>query len=309
MAWTTDVLLARVRARAGRPTADPDFTDAVLLAICDDVISERMLPAIHAVRQDYGVTSTDIAIVADQRDYRIPSRAAFGVVREVVLLDANGEIALDLPLASVEEYALYPLTGEPCAHAIEGDRIVLLPTPASATGSLRVHYYRRPSVLVAASTSADEQPHAITSGATTVTVTLGNAHGFDVADVVDVVQAKPPFDVIGQDKTVTQADATTVTYATAVSIAATSDYVCTAGETPVPHLPAELHPVLAIGAAAEVLRRAKDPQAGEREGEFERKLAAGVSAMVPRNHGEPRKIVNHYSALRSGRRVGGWWAR
>jgi hypothetical protein len=275
------------------------------LSIADDVTAERILPAIHEVRADFGVVTKDYAITAAQADYRVPSRAAFGVVREVSIIDANGVNGTDLPLATVEEMVRYGGSGTPVRHVIEGDRIVLLPTPAATTGTLRVKYYRRPSALVAASTSADEQPHAITSGATTTQITIGT-HAFDqTGETIDIVQAKPPFDVLAMDVPVTTVDATTVSIGTAVTTAAVGDYICGPGETPIPQLQAELHPVLAIGAAAEVLRRVKDGQANAREAEFMAKLSAVVSAMAPRNHGETPRVVNHYSALRYGMRR--WW--
>ena len=304
MAWTTTELVSRALFRAGRPDADPDFTSAVVLTIADDVIVERILPAIHATREEYGVTSTDYAVTAGQADYRIPSRAAFGVIREATYIDANG-LGYDLPLVDVEQIDTYATSDvSPIGHAIEGDRVVLVPEPTSTSGTLRLRYYRRPSVLVAASTGSDEAPHAITSGATTTTLTIGT-HAFDEGDLIDIVQAQPPFDVLAQGISVVNPTGTTIGIVTAVTTAATGDYVCTAGETPVPHLPAELHAVLAIGVAAEILRRTKDPQAGDREAEFERKLGVCVSAMQPRNHGEPPKIINRFSPLRQGRR----WAR
>lgn len=299
MDWSTAALLARIRARTGRPNADPDFTDAVLLAIADDVTSERVLPAIHSIRQDFGVVTSDIAIVAAQADYRIPSRAAFGVVREVVIVDTNGVELFDIPWAEVEERPQFAGSGEPQRHTIEGDRVVLLPTPSSSVGTLRIKYYRRPSVLVAPSTAADEAPHIITATPTATEITIGT-HGFDQLDTLDIVQGRPPFDVLAQDIPVASTSATTVTIAAGVSTAVVGDYVCTAGETPCPQLTAELHTVLAIGAAAEVLRRAKDAQAGARESEFNDKLAAVVMSMAPRQHGEPKRVINHHSYLRGG---------
>lgn len=304
MDWTTVALLARIRARSGRPNADPDFTDAVLLGIADDVTSEVVLPAVHAIRQDYGVATTDIAIVEAQSDYPIPSRAAFGVVREVVIVDANGETLADLPWAEAEERPYFAGSGNPTHHTIEGDRVVLLPTPSTSTGTLRIKYYRRPSVLVAASTSSDELPHAITLVQDEV-LTIGT-HAFDLADVVDVVQGKPPFDVLAQDVALAAVAATTVTLPAAVSTIAIGDYVCTAGETPVVQLTAELHPVVALGAAAEVLRRAKDAQAAAREAEFVAKLERVISAMSPRQHGESKRVVNHHSYLRGGGHGSRW---
>ena len=309
MGWLTTDLLSRIRYRAGLPdSGDPNNTDAILLLVADDVTVERILPAIHAAREEYGLTSTDVALVAGRSDYRIPSRAAFGGLRHVGYVDSGGTYR-ELNFLDPEEIDL--LSGLDPADALEytvsGD-VVRIPEPSSASGSLRMRYFRRPSVLVAASTGADEQPHAITSGVGGTTLTIGT-HAFDNGDVADLVQAKPPFDVLAQDIALSGVTGTTVDIPAAVTGLAVGDYVCTAGETPVPQLPAELHAVLAIGCAAEVLRRGKDPQSAEREAEFERKLASIIGAMSPRVQADQRKIINHFSPLRHGRAVYQRWLR
>ncbi len=305
MAWTTAELLTQIRQHAYLPDAHPTYTDAVLLRMADETLQRKILPPLHALRQGWGVAYTDYTVTADKSDYILPSRASFGVVRMVSLLDSSGNPVGPLAALNLEDTEAYQGQTASGLSAFAGfivvdDAVRLVPTPASTTGTLRVWYYRRPGTLTAASTSADELPHAITSGATTTTLTVGT-HGFDNGDLVDVVQANPPFATLAQGVTVSGVTATTLDIPAALSSAATGDYVCTTGQSPVPQVPAELHEVLALGVAVQVLRESGGQDRFQMAlEEFRDELKDVLGLMSPRQKGQPERLANAASTLARG---------
>jgi hypothetical protein len=303
MAWTTTELLADIRSKAYISDTHPEYTSAVLLRYADEEHRTGILPALLRIREEYNVTHSDQSITAARQSYRIPSRAQLGLVRKVFLLDTSGN-AKEPPYLAPETLELY--SGQTAAlsgiggYTVSGDEVYLLPTPANTEGTLRIKYYRRPSKLVAPSTAADELPHVITAGVTTTTLTLGAAHGFDDGDLVDVVQANPPFSVLAQSIAVSSVTGTTVNIPAVITDLAVGDYLATAEETPVPLLPAELHSVLAQAVAVRVLKESGSlARHSLASAQYDRDLGSCLSAMTPRQRGSATKVFNPYSPLRS----------
>lgn len=302
--WTTAGLLEDIRQKAYLPDAHPSFTDTILLNMADRELRDTIMPHILDRREDYYVVYHDFAITANQQRYRLPSRAHFGLLRDASILASDGRLTADLKLASVEQVEYFAaITSDATGiglYALEGDTVVLLPTPSTTDGStLRLRYYRRPSKLTAAASGHCVAITAINGNV----LTLGASHGFTTSSVCDLVQANPGFDVLDFDQTLSATASTTVTWPTTVpSDLAVGDYVCIANETPVPQVPAEFHSVLAQAVACKVLEQLRDDRLGAAVTKLGRDLEAAAGGITPRNHGAARKIVNRASALRGPRR-------
>lgn len=299
MSWdVTSLLLPRIRQGAYITDSHPTYTSAVLLSMADDLMVEDLLPDLHRRGSEYGVATYDQAIVAGTDTYRMPPRALFGVLRDVLVLDAQG-VGRTLPWLELEQADLYVNSGgAPYAgYVVQGETVRLLPEPTQSIETLRMRYLRRPGRLVAPDASSTEQPHTITANPTSTTITIGT-HGFDQGDLVDFVQATPPFDVLAQDVPLTAVAATTITIGTAITTAVVGDYVSTAGESAVPCIPAELHPLLARAVAVQVL---EESGSTERYVMAAQKLEAAreriMNMLAPRVRGTPQRLVNPYSTL------------
>lgn len=305
MAWTTSELLTQIRRHAYLSDNHPTYTSTVLLGMADEVLAQSILPAVHALRQEWAVAVQDYTVTAGTADHRLPARALFGAVRSVVLLDSSGAVVGPLGPLTYDEALAYSgtTTAGPGGYAgfvVVDEAVRLVPTPATTSGTLRVSYLRRPGALTAPSTAADESPHAITINPTSATVTLGT-HGFDQGDLVDFVQANPPFATLAQGVELLNAVGDTIIMASGVTGAAVGDYVCTTGTAPVPQIPPELHPVLARGVAVQVLEESGGQDRYQMGLErYERALRAVLGLMSPRQRGEPERLGNAYSRLGRG---------
>jgi len=297
--WTSDDLVTGIRRRAHLDTANGDWTTTTLLAMADQEIVELFIPRLAAVREDYLVDYADFTITANQQAYRIPIRALNGVLRDVTVIDTSN-YGRSLPLIPLEEVDYYNgLVGSSSVDvrgfALQGNTLLLLPSPSATGGTLRMRYLRRPGLLVA--TSSAQAITAINGARTQLTFA---SNSFGGTSTLDIIQAKPGFDTLGKDLVPSGSSGTTVTFSSAVSSdVAVGDYVVTQYYSPVPQLPAELHPLLEQAVAMRVAEILGDETLAAQTSRFQDSLEHVIDAMTPRVQGEARVVVNRNSFLRS----------
>jgi hypothetical protein len=294
---------------------DPDFTDSELIAVANRVMERRFVPLIRKVRADYYVTWEDQDIVADQQDYRIPVRSTTNSVRNVVWVDDTGRERVLDPVALTDRHMYATTRGYPTAYAVQDDYLVLLPAPSAATGTLRVYFERRPSTLILIDPGEPEvtppstvriTDFALNDPPTTGLVTFdGDASSFE--DVpVDVVRHKPPFSLAIRDGEYTTPFLLQVLSLNSWDRAPEAgDFLCLSGETPIPQIPPEMHPLLALATAAEAIRPLDAQAAGLLMVDYQDGMNEAVKLLQPRQQGRQQKLKNTSSMLRRGMRVVG----
>lgn len=89
-----------------------------------------------------------------------------------------------------------------------------------------------------------------------------------------------------------------------VSVPTVGDYICYGGESPVPQVPAEAHPLLAQAVLCQYLKATDRPGALEERARMESDL---IGLLAPRTENQPHRTVNTHSPGWSdfyGRRIG-----
>lgn len=298
--YDTAELLGMVRSRAMVPPDSPMHPDARLLAMADDAVSLYLVPLLLRAREEHLNARADVPMVAGTSAHRVPTLAAGGALRLVSLVDAQG--VASPPLTRLEPEQVHGLStttsGTPGAFYMDGNRLVLLPTPdasAAALYRLRLVYHRQPNRLClpdgAMPTVDVAEP---LDGMTTLPVTQG-ASLFAPGDYVDVVQGVPPFDTLAEGALVIAVDtvAGTVTVDTTINDAQPGDYVCPSGLAPVLQLPAALHALVALKVAEGVARTGGDAQLANGLAQERKEAEAGaVTVVTPRTPGHARHIRN-----------------
>lgn len=311
MDYTTTALLASIRRRTMAPTATAAGTaDADLLALANEELQSYIAPLLLSVREEYLLANSSTTMTAGTAGYRLPSRAVGAKLREVVRLDSSSRI-FHLALISLDELDEWPTdNGTPLAFYFRGAELVLVPPP-SAAETLRMTYYRRPAEMVA--TTAVGAITAINT--TTKVVTCATVPTtFDTGDTFDFVKSSAPFEVLAGDlaaTAVTTGASGTVTLTAALpSGLAVGDYVCLADQSPVPQVPAELHPLLAHRVVVKICEALGDQQgltlAQAQLAQAEQRI---VEMLAPRIDGEPKIVGSNQFGL-LGRNMGsareGW---
>jgi hypothetical protein len=311
VAWTTTELLADIRRRARLSTTDPDHTDANLLLDADGQMDELIVPLVLGANSDFYVRTEDQPITVGQALYPVPSRAVANVPRQVFVVDSSGQ-AVELPHVPMNDRYNYPPTGSPCAYTMQDDCVLLLPTPESTADTLRIAYEYQPGKLVLPSACGLTIDVAVATGIVECALVPTTWTG---ATLLDIVRGTSPFSLLAENlnpAAVTTGALGFVTFAVAdlppaqrFANESFGDYLCPTGTTCLPQIPADLHSVLALAVAVEVLDQVGDPLAQGMRGKLELAVRRAAGKLQPRVKGAPHKIVSRNSYLRRGR---GRWA-
>lgn len=295
--WLFDETIAGLKRRANIPTSSESWTAADFRAYANDSMRGYIFPLLRRLAEEHFVAVFDTTVTSGTAAYRVSYRALGEALRDVMISDGAGgfnSLVRDEPhRLSQSGYA-----GQVGNFYVQDDKIVLYPTPNNSTDTLRLKAMVRPNKLVAAS-----GVYKVTVvGATTLTVTpldtsvTANAQTtLGASPTIDIIKGQPGFRHIALDLAATISTNTVTCTTTGVSI---GDYVCTAEESPVAQLPAELHPLLAQDIACAVLRASNSPALGVATAERDRLEAIATGLFSPRTQNQARVIVNPHGVGR-----------
>lgn len=306
MTWTTAAALTEIRRTARLPAADPTYTDAALFREMDRKINSAIAPEVDAVREGFFVRSKDYTLAANTAEYLLPARAVGDTLIDVLYQEPNGSFRSMAHFLSSERHTLNNSpSGGPIGFVIEGNHLVVVPTPSSAVGTVKVLYATRRGKLVA--TTDAMQITGIAGN-----VLSGNApSAWTTSNTFDLVQDKPGFDTLDIDRAASGvSSATSVTLSsTPPSDLAVGDWVSLSWETPIIQLPLELHDALYSVVAGYIcleIGRTKEAQLFKAEGVEAINRAANL--LTPRVKTESKKVTNPNSFIRSGKAYSRWWS-
>ena len=282
MALTTD-FIAAVRRQGSIPST---LAAADILSIGDEQIQGRFIPLLEGLRQNFFVRTLDVTPDARGR-VAIPPRAVGAALRSVQLSVGNGWVPL--PLRDLGESDYVSGGGLPCAYAIDGGSLILL--PSGSTGTLRLRYSARPGKMcldtdaaLAKALTAVAVPGASTTALTAAfTGSLAN---------VDIVSSGPAHQqkAIGAALGGAQPNLT-VTNTDCLEQPIVGDYVAVADRSPFVPLPEELYSALVHAVAANLLLQLGylEESKAQKE-EAERVTREACLFLKPRNVGNPQVV-------------------
>lgn len=298
MAYLTSDLISAVKRRAAIPTSQTTFTNTDLLELGDEEIRSKLLPLIMKNMEEFYVRTSDQNITADQANYLIPSRAIASTLRDVqVVSSSDTQVRTPLERLSPDQLSGSMADGSGAftrgGFYLEGNKVVLYPTPASTANYLRLSYYCRPNALV--ETTHCAQISSINTATRQITVTaLPTEETFSTSTALDFVKAQPGFECSAIDQTPTDVTGTTFTFSASLpSDLAVGDYLCLAGESCVVQVPVELQPLLYQYVTVRVLASQGDAQALTAAIEELKVLEKNAEIMIaPRVDGRSKRVVN-----------------
>lgn len=294
MAYTTANYLTSVQRQAFLPTGQATFSTTDVLEMGNEALNRYLIPSILSAREEYFVTYKDYTIVSSQAAYIIPYRAVGASVRDVQLLDSAGNVN---PIERISVDRLSEFTsgsGSPCYFYIRGDKLVLLPVPSSAYGSLRVYYSIRPGDLVETTSASVISTINTTTNTITVTTipsTWITGNSFDLVSH----QGSQLYLDSGIDLTSTLISGTSITLPSLPSDLAVGDYITLAGNSPLIQLPPDCRPILAGLVAAEMLISMNQPSGQQLLNKAMKDLENIQKILTPRSIGTPELIVPDWS--------------
>lgn len=297
--WDSAELLATMKRRGMVPTNQGTFSDADLLLDATFEMESVIISALIEAHGEYAVqVAADVPLVVGQDHYAIPTRSVGLGLRDMVLISNSGSIdpVYERDPKELARLNLTTLPAKPRFYYMEGNKIVLHPTPDSTYGSLRMKYHMRPGRLVPVTSARQVDSIGAPSGGNIILTLASNKPGsWSTATPFDLIGANPGFDVLAMDVTASAVGTATVTVPAAATTGfAVGDWVALAGEAPMPRIPPELHLPLALRAIAPALRALGNKKlADDLVNESDNLIKSVVAIICPRNKAAEKDIVSY----------------
>lgn len=262
--WDTTALISDIQQRGSLPANDLRFTNALILTAATHELREGCAPLLSQARTEHLVYPYTQTVTSGVDTYRMPPRAIGGSLRDVGFRNTAGQIfrLRQLSADELETIGRVDNQGIPYAYWLQGYKVVLVGLPV-VEGTLSTPYYARPNTLVATTAAVACTTASAVGTAWTLTYTGTAPSGLSTGTVqVDIVRATPGFETLVENVacTITGPSAGTYTYtftSSATDIVA-GDYICLAGQAPVPQLPVEMHGLLAARTTRRMLKAVGD---------------------------------------------------
>lgn len=245
--YTTTGMVATLKKWCAIPSGQPAFSTTNLIQMLSDELLYVVVPFIMSLQEEFFVRNTDTSITASTTSFAIPSRAMGNKLRDVKLVDSNGEEA-DVPRINPEndQDFSYGIT-------VRDSTVRLLEPGDWVNYSLRQYYYLRPSYLVA----EDESAKITSVSGKAITVSTVPS-GWSTSSTLDVINGKSPFNVRLIDQGVSDITSNVITMDNTPTGAAVGDYLALAENSPVANIPYEAHPMLIQSAILKILESLGD---------------------------------------------------
>ena len=146
----TGDLIKSIKRRAFIPNSQESFTDEDLLRTATEEINIGLVPLIQRMHEEHLVYYTDLPLVDGRKRYAIPSRAHGNKLRDVALVDENGNI-FEMHRYSINEVSDFTNTTTYINNRgfyLENNDVILSNFDANDRMKLRIYFYMRPNHLV-----------------------------------------------------------------------------------------------------------------------------------------------------------------
>jgi hypothetical protein len=226
MAFTSAYFLTQVKLLGSPP--DGRFEDSEILQLANDAMMSHVVPLVVSLKEEYYVTYEDQNLTTNVSAYPIPHRAMGLTLREVKKVRSTSII--DLDRMSPEDITSSSTSDTTQGFYVQGQDVIIYPTPSSTQDSIRMFYFLTPSRIVevtdcAVITAIDRATGIVTATSPTT---------WTVSSTLDFCSQRNGHRTLGSDITPTAISTTDITFAL-VDIPSTlivGDYIALAGETP-----------------------------------------------------------------------------
>jgi hypothetical protein len=264
MGYTTTDFLSSVKRLATMAQASTQtFTNQQLYTLADNEIANALFVLLTRTMQEYAVMVKDYPVTVGKSKYRIPPRAWGSHLRDVKYVDAQGnEIQILQVYPDQAQNQQVQQAAQPVQYTVQSNSIIVWPTPNVAQGYIRMRYYIRPNRLI------NVQDAGVIAAIDGQELEVTGPAGWASSERFDALKSSPGFEHVLVDVTPTGfvfdgVSTYTLTFASGVDLTEleVGDYFCRAEETPVPQLPADMHPTLYQRVVVKIQELQGDAQA------------------------------------------------
>lgn len=311
---TGDKMILSVRKRTFVPDDTSIFTDSDILEIIDEEMNVQVLEKLQTLHGDNLTVTVDIPR-NEEGAYKMPDRALGNKLRDVQML--IGRELYELAQISVGalsdysngNYAEYDMD----LFYIENNKIKIV-SPDRGYDFIRMRFYIRPNVLTKLEEAGIINDIIIDENADTLTLSLSQiGKNFASTKLYDLVGCKSPNKIgaygLQAQTLITSSNNGSIVFKLSevkdYQDIVLGDFVTLEGETPVPNIPTEMHPLLAQAAAINILESLGDTEALQNANARMDKMSRSVQTLIDnRVELSPKKIRPRNGVLSSGNYLG-----
>lgn len=292
--FTMTELVESLKKRGLIPISDKTYDNDAIIRFMDEELRNYIVPQLMTVRENYFLEYYDQALVEGQSRYNLNSRAIGMKTKRNFWLDQHGHVRKAFYQTDIEQMTQLPWdTFGPLPEYFYfiDNYIELVPTPGNGVqGSLRQYFFQRRNRLVATSEAGQITQISGTN------ITINNVPTDFSANVeYDFVKGTPGFQCLEIDITPTGVSGDTFTF-DADDIPddlAVGDWLCLAGESPIPQIPLDAFPLLAQqGLYVTLLGLNDGPGAEKAKIKRDELLESTIRLVGIRSEDDPMTIVS-----------------
>lgn len=147
---TSDKLIRSIKRRSFTPNSQETFSDADFLEIATEEMNFGILPLMMKAQEEHLVYSIDVPFIQGITRYSIPSRAHGNKLRDLAILDSNGNVyeTFRYSLDEISDFNNSNSKINSRGFYIQNNEVVLLGEGETNYEFLRFYVYLRPNALV-----------------------------------------------------------------------------------------------------------------------------------------------------------------
>jgi hypothetical protein len=146
----SDQLIKTIKRRSFIPNSQETFTDEDFLEMATEEVNLHLVPLIQRMHEEHLVYFEEVDLVPGQLRYAIPARAHGNKLRDVALIDDNGN-AFEMYRYSLTEISDFSNTTayiNSRGFYLENNDVILCNFETNIGQKLRMYFYMRPNMLV-----------------------------------------------------------------------------------------------------------------------------------------------------------------
>lgn len=285
--YTTTELVAMIRLRTLSYQSPQSVSDDQIIKLLDYELQDNIVPTIKRLNDEHLVDTVYFNTVSNQAAYPFPRRARNAALRDLVavLPNINGSTPNFVPVRRVSPEDVSGSFGpgsyyRDLSHYWQGNFVYFYPTP-QVVNTFRMSYVRMPNHLV--NTSLCGQITAINTMTNTVTAQVPS--NWAPGNTVDIIGSEPPFNTNRENVTIVSISTPTIQFDSVTGMCV-GDWVCIAGQSPVPQVPDACRNYLIQSTVVRYLETYADGAIGTSQAIAEKNLEDMLTYLTPRTEGE-----------------------
>lgn len=289
ISYATGTLVEKVKVRGSIPDSEDYFSDDQIIERMGDILQTIVAPLIKTLQQEHMVALYDQTYTSGTTAYNLPPRAMANSLRDLSFVDSSGN-EINIPILNPDLLKRGYVRSQVYGYYFQADQVVI-PSTGIQYPTLRMKYYRRPNMLV-----PEDECAEVSSVAGSIATCVSVPSAWTTGDTFDIIKSTPAFTARGEDLAISAINGFDITFSSIPTGVVAGDWVCLAGESPIPQLPVEAFPYLMQTTVSEILENIGDPKFTTAQANAKKLEDRLVKILTPRNDGTPR-VLNDVSGI------------